>query len=158
VIAEGSLVTYVGDGIGRDAGLYLEDQGKVVSSTPTHSHVSWRSGALKGSIVLVSNNDLVVARTASTMDDSLDGPLVATAVQQTYEEGGARRLLSALIQEGHTAGFAAIADEVISLVASRIRQDPSFRAVLAQLDNDAGDDLISLASVSLLRDAFREVA
>lgn len=158
MIPEGTHVSYVGDGVGREAGLALDDRGKVVASTPTHSHVSWKTGALAGGIVLVANHDLVETRQAVARDDSLDGPLVATAVQQTYEEGGARRLLASLTQEGHTAGFAAIAEEVFSLVATRIRQDPSFRSVLAQLDHTAGDDLVSLASVALLRDAFREVA
>lgn len=154
MIPEGSHVSYVGDGFGREAGLAIDDRGKVVASTPTHSHVSWRTGALQGEITLVSNTDLVIARQAVERDDSLEGSLVATAVQQTYDRGGARKLLSSLVDEGHTAGFAAIADEVFAVVASRIRQDPSFRAVLSQLSPDAGDDLVSLASASLLRDAF----
>jgi hypothetical protein len=158
VIPEGSLVAYVGDGTRREAGLYLEDQGKVVASTPTHSHVAWRTGALQGSVVLVPNCDLVVSRQVTITDDSLDSPLVSLAVLDAYEEGGARKLLSTLARDGHTAGFAAIADEVMSIVSSRIRQDPSFRSVLAQLDDEAGADLVSLASVSLLRDAFRDVA
>lgn len=158
MIPEGSDVRYVGDGVGREAGLALDDRGRVVSSTPTHSHVSWRTGALAGNIALIDNLDLVAVRTVAMTDDSLDTPIVAIAARQVYEEGGAKRLLGSLVDGGHTSGFAAIAEEVFSVVASRIRQDPSFRAVLAQLDGESGDDLVSLASISLLRDAFDEVA
>lgn len=158
VIPEGTHVSYVGDGLGRESGLVLDDRGKVVASTPTCSHVSWRTGALKGQIILVPNHDLVETRTAVVRDDSLDGPLVSGAVAQTYDKGGARRLLASLAEDGHTAGFAAIAEEAFALVSARIRQDPSFRSVIAQLDPSAGDDLISLASITLLREAFGEVA
>lgn len=158
MISEGASVRYIGDGFGREAGLVLDDQGKVVASTPTHSHVSWRTGALSGQVVLISNMDLVVAREATVTDDALDGKLVTISARQAYEAGGARRLLSVLSSSGHTTGFASIAEEVFSLVASRIRQDPSFRLVLAELGDDEASDLVSLASASLLRDAFSEAS
>lgn len=154
MIPEGVSVRYVGDALGKDAGLALDDHGKVVSATPTHSHVIWRTGARSGEITLTANLDLVAERQQT--DDALDGPLVSISAKSVYERGGATALLNAMIDDGHTADFGVIAQEALALVQARIRQDPSFRNVLAALDVEESADLVSLASVSLLRDAFSE--
>lgn len=156
MISEGTSVRYCGDSIGKEADLDLDDRGKVVSATPTHSHVVWRTGALAGQITLTANLDLVVMRQPT--DDSMDGPLVSISAKAVYERGGATALLNAMVDGGHTTDFSVIAQEALALVQARIRQDPSFRSVLATIDAESGADLISLASVSLLRDAFVEVA
>lgn len=156
MIPEGSHVSYVGDGVGRDQGLTLDDRGQVVAAAGQASHVVWKTGSLKGKITLTPNLDLVAVRTVPEGDDSLDGPLVSMAVRQTYEERGARGLLTKLATQGHTSGFASIADEALALVTSRIRSDPSFRVVLGSLDEDEGSDLVSVAAVTLLRESFGE--
>lgn len=150
MIAEGSRVSYVGDD-----GIFVGDHGKVISNAGTGSHVLWSDGSRAGEITLESDYDLVVTQGAKiTYNDSLDSALVTVAVRETYDTGGSVALLNALNDEGHLASFSTIAEEAMRLVASRIREDPSFTEVLAHLDDEEGADLVGLAASALLRDAF----
>lgn len=150
-IPEGARVSYVGDG---DDDLAVGDKGKVLSAAGSGSHVLWSSGARAGDITLTANMDLISSRTVD-YDDSLDtGCLVSVAVRETYDRGGEAALLNALNEEGHLATFAPFAEEALQMVASRIREDPSIREVLGQLEPDEGAEFIHLAASVLLRDAF----
>lgn len=152
---DGQQVTCLGE---RGDGLALGDRGRVLAVAGAGSHVLWRTGARQGQVTLVDNEDLVATGQEETVEaqvaDALDGPLVAVAVRETYDEAGGAGLLDALNEAGHLAVFAQIADDVVGFIASRVRQDPAFRAVLALLDDDEGASLVSLASTVLLRDAF----
>lgn len=154
MIVEGSFVSYVGDEVD---GLAVGNRGKVLSSTTGASHVIWRDGARAGEVTFVKEGDLVVSRTAA-QDESVfeSGHLVSVAVRQTYDHGGKVALLNALNDEGHLATCAPFAEEAMQLVASRIRQDPSFSEVLARLDPDEGADFVAFTAACLLRDAFSE--
>jgi len=150
-IPEGARVSYCGDG---GDGLVIDDKGKVLSAAGSGSHVMWSTGKRKGEITLTANVDLVATRTVAYEDDLDSGGLVSVAVRDTYDSGGEVALLNALNEEGHLATFAPIAEEALQMVASRIRQDPSIREVLAQLDDDEGSGFVALAASVLLRDAF----
>jgi hypothetical protein len=55
---------------------------------------------------------------------------------------------------GYLANFQDIAEDAFLHVAGLVRQDSAFREVLAQLDAADSDSLVTLATHSLLRDAF----
>jgi hypothetical protein len=149
---EGQRVAYVGDG---DHGLQPGDCGKVLSSAGTASHVMWATGARAGEVILLSNMDLVASSAGARTYDDLDGGhLVTIAVRDVYDVRGEVGLLNALNEEGHLATFAPIAEEAISMVAARIRQDPSIQEVLSHLDPDEGAEFVAFAASVLLRDSF----
>lgn len=139
----------------------IGDQGLVISGGRTGSHVKWRTGGRKGQIDLVANDDLVVgaALARDALADSFEVSLTADlGVRSVYAARGARGLVREMEAAGHLASFPSYADEAIRLIAERIRQDPSFREVLAELDPDDGDEVIEVAARALLRDLLREVA
>src|SRR5690606_9284029 len=152
---EGQRVAYVGDG---DHDLLPGDRGKVASAERDASHVLWTTGAQAGNIIFHSNFDLISEGKGSrpTTVDSLDGPLVSVAVRDTFERFGSTGLLNALNDEGHLSAFSGIAEEALEMVATKVRQEPAFREVLAQLEPEEGDEVVILASLALLRDAFGE--
>lgn len=148
---DGSRVSYVGDG---EHDLAIGDEGKVLSSGATGSHVMWTTGKRAGDVTLTLNWDLVVTK-AATRNDSLDsGGLVTTAVRQVYERQGARGVLSALDSEGHLAPMVDLAETAIASLTATIRRDPSMREVLASLDEEEGSELVHLTAQALLREAF----
>lgn len=150
-IREGSRVAYVGPG---DHGLEPGDRGKVVSSDGDASHVLWSTGVQAGSILFHDNYDIVVQGRQDYDEDLYGAPLVSTAVAETFDRYGPTGLLNALNEEGHLAVFAPIAEEAFAAVVSRIRTEPAFLEVIAQLGDEDGEEVISLAALALLRDAF----
>lgn len=149
---EGQRVAYCGDG---DHGLQVGDRGKVLSAAGNHSHVMWTTGARSGEVTLTDNLGLVTSTHAAQTYDDLDaGSLVTIAVRDVYDNEGGVGLLNALNEEGHLATFAPIAEDAVSMVAGRIRQDPSIQEVLAHLDPDEGDEFVVFAASILLRDSF----
>lgn len=151
---EGKRVSYVGEP--NPQGLGVADVGKVLSVTGSCSHVLWETGRLAGRVTFEENNDLVTSASTTARDDSLDGPLVTIAVRETYDTAGDTGLLNALAEAGHLASMTGYAEEALSLVASRVREDPAFQPVLAELEPDEGAALVNLTSAVLLRDAFTE--
>jgi hypothetical protein len=155
-IPEGERVAYIGEPTDT---LSVDDRGRVVQAAGKGSHVQWATGAAKGSITLESNADLVsMRREVREGDDDLDGPLVTFAVRDTYERQGVTGLLNALNRDGHLAFFEGLAVEAVEMISSSIQTDPSFRPVLAQLSPGEAQDLVALATSTLLRDAFSREA
>lgn len=151
---EGQRVAYVGDG-GND--LKPGDRGKVLSAEAGAAHVLWMSGEQTGSIIFHDNYDLVAQSSDSSYDTDFYGsPLVTTAVRKVYDKGGSVGLLNALNEEGHLAVFTPIAEEAMSIVAARIKEEPAFIEVFNHLDSEEADGFVNLASWVLLRDAFSE--
>lgn len=150
-IPEGEQVAYIGEPAN---GLDVDDRGRVVQAAGTGSHVQWTSGPSKGQITLESNLDLVSIRSRGGDDESLEGPLVTFAVRDTYDREGTTGLLNALNRDGHLAFFEPLAAEAVDMIADQIRRDASFRRILAQLSAGEAHDLVSLATSTLLRDAF----
>lgn len=157
---EGVRVSYIGPAV---EGAVLGDQGQVISDSHEASHVLWTSGALQGQVTLTDDFDLVPVRhqTQATVQDGLDdslevGVVSVTAARQIFDEAGEVGLLNEMAAQGHLNTFAAIAQEASDLIQARVRNDPSFRAVTAQLEDEEADSLVRLASFVLVRDAFGE--
>lgn len=155
-IVEGSRVSFIGDPSDQHD---IGDMGLLIAADSDASHVRWTSGASKGEITFHSDDDLVVVsqeerRSAYYYDSLNDEKLVRISVRNVLDRLGPVGLLNALNDDGHLSVFQPIADEAISMVSSRIRQDSSFIEVLSDLDEDEGESFIAFATLSLLRDAF----
>lgn len=160
MISEGQQVTYVGD----DAMTGVGTRGSCLSMTgSSHAHVLWVEGAKTGVVEIVMVDDLLPYRTghravgpslaAEQMQDSLDmPPLTTVAARDTYDDLGEDGLITALDEHGHLAVLASYAEEAIGYVASRIRQDPGFGAVLSQLDADEADALAQRVASTVIAD------
>jgi hypothetical protein len=149
-IPEGEQVAYIGEPTGS---LDVDNRGRVVQAAGTGSHVQWTTGPSKGQITLETNLDLVSIRSRGD-DDALDGPLVTIAVRDVYEREGTTGLLNALNHDGHLAFFEPLAVEAVEMIRDNIRTDASFRPILAQLSSVEAQELVALATSTLLRDAF----
>lgn len=142
-------------------GLSTGDRGQVISAADGYSHVLWSTGARTGAVMIVDHSDLALAgrQVEATMDDGLEdslevGSLDVTAAREIFDDSGEIGLLNTMSEQGHLASFAAIAEEASALISNRIRNDPSFRAVTAHLDDDEAERLVGLAQAVLVRDAF----
>ncbi len=155
-MTEGSKVVYIGE----DTMVGINTIGKVLASAGSSQHVQWVEGLRAGQIDLVPNEDVLPLRVAHEegisanrqFEDSLDTPSMMTvAVRDTYDDFGEDGLLNALSDSGHLATLTEYAGEAIGLVASRLRQDPSFSLVLDELDDHEAESLLVRVSVSLLQ-------
>ncbi len=150
--ADGQKVSFVGDPSPDTPA--IGDVGIVVSAGNTASHVRWMSGVRAGLYDEMGHMEIAATASTVTDTDSFSGRIVTFSVAEVQARAGARGLLDELNDRGHLGGLEAIAEEAMGLVAARIRTDPSIREVLAQLDDEDGDDLVALATVALLQDAF----
>jgi hypothetical protein len=155
---DGQPVSWVGSvGPGQPA---VGDTGSVISSSGDSGHVMWATGSLRGQVTLVEDADVVepkrpTRRTAVqvAMEDSLEvGHHIAA--RETFEESGPTGLLNVMASAGYLSGLGSIAEAAADLVAARLREEPTFSAVLATLEPTEADALVSTASMVLLRDAF----
>jgi hypothetical protein len=151
---EGEEVTYVGPDTDQ---VHQGARGQLLAyASHDVAHVLWDTSKTAS---LVEVEDLTPARpiTATVLDDSLEvGGLSTFAVRATFDAQGEYGVLNAMAQLGHLGAFGVIAEEALAVVASRIRQDPSFREVLSHLDEEEGESVLRLASACLIRDAFGE--
>lgn len=152
-LPEGSRVSYIGDG---SDGLALGARGELLSRTAGAGHVKWDDGKITltelESLASVSRR---VSAPRDDLADSLDvGPIQAVGLRSVYDTEGGPGALSVMASNGALGGFPAIAEETMTFVAQRIRQDGCFREALAGLDDEESDELVSLAVSVLLRDAF----
>lgn len=153
MVRQGQTVAFTGNR-GHD-GEQLGDTGRALIVEGSSVAVRWDDGR----ITTCGDFDLAVQSRAglASLDDSLDvGGLVTFATRDIYDEGGCLGVVTALAEGGHLGDFRDIAEEALALVASRVRSDPSIRAVTAQLDDEEGDAVVRLASAALIRDAFTE--
>ncbi len=153
-LIEGSRVSFVGY---PDDQHDIGDMGLLISADGDASHIRWTSGVSEGQITFHVDEDLVVIsqeQRGAYYDSLDDDKLVRISIRNVLDHLGSVGLLNALNDDGHLSVFQPIAEEAISMVSSRIRQDPSFIEVLGNLDEDEGDDFIAFATLSLLRDAF----
>lgn len=159
MIVEGAKVAYAGEDPFQDVGSI----GKVVSLSGSCAHVLWEDGPKVGMIEMIDQYDLVphrantaaprrVATVADGFEATLDMPgMPVLAVRATYDEDGEDGLVAALNEAGKIAVLAEYAEEALSHVATRIRQDPGVTEVLAQLEPDERDSLVDrLASLVLI--------
>jgi hypothetical protein len=157
MLREGQKVSYTGM---DDDGLVLGDQGRVLLVQGAVINVMWTTGACADDVTAAYEHDLVVMGRRATaavddLGDSLElGGLSTFSARAAYDEGGSVALLNEMAASGHLSAFQEIAEEALNVVASRIRQDPSFRTVVAELDEDEAEGVLRLASACLIRDAF----
>lgn len=160
-LREGSHVSYVGDGRNGRA---LGERGQILAITGRSGHVKWidRSITLEelGNLALLRSG-FGAARVAVAIEpddelaDSLEvGPIQVAGMRGVYEAEGGEGVLSALASTGQLSGFTSIAEEARLFAEARVRQDPDLARVAAQLDPEEADELVSLATATLLRDAF----
>lgn len=152
---EGSNVSYVGSGeSGRDLG----ERGRILAINGRCGHVKWADH----SITLEDLNDLGMVATAveintaprDELDDSLEvGSMPVVGVRGLFDTEGSHGVLSALASVGQLSGFAVIAEEARAFVERQVREDPAFRSATAVFDPEESDELISVATSLLLRDA-----
>lgn len=156
---DGQRVSYIGHEV---EGLAMGDRGEVLSAADTASHVLFQTGSRKGAVLLVDHLDLTTVQTSqkvATIDDGLDdsldvGTLSLTATREIYENEGEAGVINTMAEAGHLGAFAAIAQEAHDLITTRIRNDPSFRVVTSQLEDEEAESVIRMAAAVLLRDAF----
>lgn len=156
-LREGCRVSYVGDG---SDGRALGDRGRLLVRSGGKGHVNWDDGQ-----VTMHDLDFLAASSGQTrqaavappdgLEDSLEvGPITMVGVRGVYDTEGGVGVLNAMATTGVLAAFPEIAAQAQHFVAGRIREDPSFHAVVAQLDDDEAEELVALASQVLLRDAW----
>lgn len=163
---EGQRVSYIGDG---SDGRLLGDRGQLLVRSGREGHVKWDDGKvtphelefLAPSAVQATRHQVIARRTAMSPDgleDSLEvGPPIATVgVRGVYDTEGGVGVLNVMATTGALASFPEIAQEALGFVAHRIWSDPHVQAVTAQLDDDEAQEIVTLASQALLRDAFGE--
>lgn len=157
MINDGSRIEYAGL---RTETLDPGDQGSVLAVSGHSAHVQWRTGSLAGQVTLEHTDDLLpLAKRQSALEEALDDSLEVSGLgtftaRQIYDEGGSSAVLNAMADSGKLAAFQEIAEEALSLVASRIRSSESFQALASHLEEEERDDVVRLASAALIRDAF----
>lgn len=148
---EGVRVSYVGS---VTDGIQIGDEGKVLLRDGQASHVQWVTGQRAGDIVLVDDLDLVVTARGAVYEDLDSGSLVGFPVSATLNRFGVEGLYEALSEEGHIATLEPAVDDAIAMLAASIRNDPSIREVLSELEPEDGESLVVHAIVALLSDAL----
>lgn len=155
MIRESAKVTFTGaDGEGPTLG----DQGRVLSADGGVCHVLWSTGAVAHQVTAHYESSLALAGRQVTdhgLEDSLEvGGLVTFSARNIFDTGGSPAVVNQMAEMGHLGSFRDIAEEAIALVAARVRQDPSVRAVTSALEDDEAEDVVRLASACLIRDSF----
>lgn len=157
MLYDGCRVGFTGVGAGP---LVQGDQGTVLVTSGHCAHVQWKTGSLAGQVSLVDTMDVepLGSRQGSVeeaLDDSLEvSGLGTVTARQIYDEGGSEALLNAMADAGKLATFREIAEEALTLVAGRIRTSASFLAMSSHLEEEEADEMVRLASATLIRDAF----
>ena len=149
--ADGQKVAFSGDP--HEGSPDVGDEGVIVAVGHTASHVKWETGQRAGQFIEMSHYDLTVLSAARDHDLMASG-LVSFSVRDVCASQGVRGLLARLAQEGHTANFEDIAVQAVQDTGSLIRSAPSMAEVIANLDSHDAEELVSMAAVALLRDAF----
>jgi hypothetical protein len=154
-IPEGAKVSYTG-GHNRDA-IDIGDEGKVLSNGHGVCHVIMRTGSRVGEVFMVSTEDLTVLASPrhaiddSLLDGSMDEPsLVHTAVRSVYDRHGEKGLITALANRGELPDFFEVAEEAVQHVIATVRRDPFMIRVLAELDDEEGENFIQSLAVSAI--------
>lgn len=157
---EGQAISFIGDEQAHPP-VPLGAHGRLLAfASHTHGHVQWIDGPRCGQVDVVGLDDVAPApkryqASRDGLEDSLEvGPISATGARDVFDVEGPAGLLTMMASSGRLSGFDSLADDVLTHTEGLIRQEASVRDVLAELDDQDGDELVSLASRVLLRDAF----
>lgn len=151
---EGQEVTWTGPSI---EGHLPGDRGQLLSFAGRNvAHILWATGAFTGDVEIVDIVDLQAGRVAvrGLVDDTLDVPLTSFAVRDVFDTEGEAGVLNQMAAMGHLGALTGYANEALDMVEAKIRHDPSFREVLAHLDDHEAEALVNLTAACLIRDAF----
>lgn len=152
---EGTKVAYSGMG---ECGLVMGDEGKVLATDYATStcHVMWHTGAAEHQVIAVYDFDLtVLSDRLDEFDNALDSGLATGfSVRAAYDNGGTAGVVEEMAVHGHLASCAQYAEEAIGLAIQRVRNDPSFQVLSAQLDESEAERVYRTASISLIREAL----
>lgn len=164
MIAEGQKVAYAGDDPMQDVG----SVGKVLQmSGHEAAHVHWETGPRTGSVELVDANDLVTSSsTTASLAQAIEADSFASSVgvadafsmqvRAAFDDGGETSVVTALEESGHLALLAAEAEEAVLMLGARIRMDAQIAPLLATLDIDEQDVVVSKVAVTLLGDLLKD--
>lgn len=149
---DGQRVSYVGDPSGD---LQPGDEGRILSCASTGAHVKWASGDYS-LVPLDLITPLGVGMSVeSALDETLDfGGFTVISARDVFDNEGPDGLLNQMADAGHLASFERYAQDALDGIEASIRRDPSFMAVAAHLEESETEDLVRLASLVLMRDAF----
>jgi hypothetical protein len=157
---EGIRVAYIGE---PDGGIAFEEQGVVMSAEANGSYVKWSTGAQADDITYVANHWLTptagTAVESSVLDDSLDeGSMIPPGqVTAAFNAYGPLGVWSMLRDDGHLIGLDSSVEEIVTGVMARVRHDASVRETLAHLDDEDGEQFVSLVASRLMRQAAEEL-
>lgn len=115
------------------------------------------TGAKQNEILLLKTIDLVAPTAANTniVESAIwDTRLVTFAVAREYEEKGPKGLIRRLEAEGHLNTD--IGEKAITEASRSLRNDPSIREVMAELDSDDAEDFLSYAVKAVITEALQE--
>jgi hypothetical protein len=132
------------------------EHGQVLATDSHYAHVQWDNGRVSMheldelTAVSVSRDEV-----AASLADSLSvGGMEVTSARSVYDDSGPAGLLNFLAESGHLGSFTDIAEEALLLISQRVRTDPVLFNATAGLEDEEREDLVRLASVVLIRDAF----
>jgi hypothetical protein len=151
-IREGARVAYIGYGVG---GLAVGDEGVVLALAGSGSHVRWATGAAMGRTSLVHNDDLV-PQGVDPSEVAFETPLVSISVRKVFDTFGSVGVVNALAEEGHLTPLVDVVDESISMIAGRVREDPSVKEALGHLEPSEQAEVVATMVTALLREYTRE--
>lgn len=147
-LQEGQSVSWVGEGQ-KAHGLILALAGK------DSAHVKWASGPYSGETTLTDVYDL--APFLGQYQESED-PMHLTAVRRVYDTDGDVGVLNFLASHKYLDGWQKIAADILEYAEDRIRVDASMELVDEQLSPVEANRVVQSAALTLLRDAFGELA
>lgn len=147
--SDGQRVVYSGDPY---EGVEVGAIGVVVQAGYTASSVRWADGTFDE----VAHHEIAPVSAARIAEDSdlLGGAIVGFNVRATFEGRGVKGVFNSLSKQGHLSGLEAVAEQLVAQFVAAVRNDPSYIEALNDLDDEDGDDLVSMTAVSLLRDAL----
>jgi hypothetical protein len=154
-VPEGAKVAYAG--VANRERIDIGDEGKVLRTSGGNCHVIMRTGARVGEVIIIPGEDLTVlgSRRASVYDSlddgSLDEPImVRTAVRTVYDRHGEQGLITALANHDELPDFYGVAEEAVQSVIAVVRRHPIMLRVLAELDDEEGENFIQSLAMSAI--------
>jgi hypothetical protein len=163
MIVEGTRVTYAGD---TDPFQEVGALGRVVALSGDAAHVQWTTGPKTGSIDLVETYELLPARTtlafeATTVTAAFDDALEMAAapslqVRAVYDEAGPEGLVAALDEAGHLPALAEYVEDALGRLGAQLRGDAHLSGILASLEPDEAESVVSRLASMLVADRTEE--
>jgi hypothetical protein len=142
-------------------GLVPGVRGHVLSRTAAYAHVQWTEGSCQGDVGIYALADLDMDAASepgsitASLDDSLEvGSFVSMAsAREAYEDLGGGGLVTHLAAGGYLSVYSSLAEEALTIVASRLQQDPVLQCLTASMDPAESDEVYRLAARTLMNES-----